>query len=113
MRMVKRRRRRGREKPTTPNDQVEQVKSGKTFSGSHQQALPVPKCLVWFPNPLAAGSDFFKADGDPVYQVPTPLPLPSIYALSSFALDIDQPRWVTSCVFPQIMFAAAWQSVKN
>ena len=22
--------------------------------------------LVWFPNPLAAGSDFFKSDGDPV-----------------------------------------------
>merc|ERR1712117_459273 len=23
--------------------------------------------LVWFPNPLAAESDFFKLDGDPVY----------------------------------------------
>ena len=22
--------------------------------------------LVWFPNPLAIGSDFFKSDGDPV-----------------------------------------------
>ena len=22
--------------------------------------------LVWFPNPLAAGSDFFNSDGDPV-----------------------------------------------
>ena len=39
-------------------------------------------------------------------QVPTTLPLPSIYALSPFALDIDQPRWVTSYVFPQIMCAA-------
>ena len=25
--------------------------------------------IVWFPNPLAAGSDFFKSDGDPVYFV--------------------------------------------
>ena len=28
---------------------------------------PSPPNLVWFPNPLAAGSDFFKSDGDPVY----------------------------------------------
>ena len=25
--------------------------------------------LVWFPNPLAIGSDFFKSDGDPVYPI--------------------------------------------
>ena len=24
--------------------------------------------LVWFPNPLAAGRNFFKSDGDPVYR---------------------------------------------
>ena len=28
-------------------------------------------CIVWFPNPLTAGSDFFKSDGDPVYTLPS------------------------------------------
>ena len=25
------------------------------------------RALVWFPNPLAAGSDFSKSDRDPIY----------------------------------------------
>ena len=48
---------------------------------------PAAQCLVWFPNPLAAGSEkvekrvlgasfshltFSKSDWDPVYPVPTP-----------------------------------------
>ena len=28
----------------------------------------VRKILVWFPNPLSAGSDFFKSDGDPIWE---------------------------------------------
>ena len=38
------------------------VNRGEGLDGEH--ASPG---IVWFPNPLAAESDFFKSDGDPVF----------------------------------------------
>ena len=41
------------------------------FLGLSPKPMTRPLPQVWFPiaNPLAAGSDFFKSDGDPVYPI--------------------------------------------